>query len=90
MSRSIEEMKPDKLGKTIAPSEKPGLPRVNPNWHVVQPNSLEIKLKGSNIDELLKELTQKLSETTISKDHIGNLFQKKKLVIFFFFFVMVL
>ena len=54
-----------------------GLPRFDPNWPVVQLNSLDIKLNWSNIDKLLKELTWKLSETTISKDHVGTSSKKE-------------
>ena len=52
LSRSIGGMKPDKQGKILTPLERPGLPRVDPNRPIVQPNSLDIKLKGLNTDEL--------------------------------------
>ncbi|KAA0049723.1 polyprotein [Cucumis melo var. makuwa] len=69
MSVDFEQFIPDVQKKTLAPLELPGLPRVDPNQPIVQPNSLDIKLKGSSTDELLKELTRKLSETPISKEH---------------------
>ncbi|TYK22191.1 polyprotein [Cucumis melo var. makuwa] len=65
LSRSIEGMKPDKLGKALALLEWPGLPKVVPNRPIVQPNFLDIKLKRSSTDELIEELTRKLSETYI-------------------------
>ncbi|TYK21071.1 polyprotein [Cucumis melo var. makuwa] len=64
-------MKLDKK-ETLTPSERSGLPRVDPNRPIMQPNSLDIKLKGSSTDELLEELTRKLSETSISKENIGT------------------
>ncbi|KAA0039552.1 Peptidase_A3 domain-containing protein [Cucumis melo var. makuwa] len=77
LSRSIEGMKSDKQEKTLAPPKRLGLPRVDPNRPIVQPNSLDIKLKGSSTNELFEELTRKLSETSISKEHVGTSSKKE-------------
>lgn len=70
-------MKSDKQEKIIAPQERPRLPRVDPNRPIVQSNALDIKLIGSNTDELIEQLTRKLSKTTISKDQAGTSSKKE-------------